>query len=146
MTYAVRPATEKDIPSCIAIQRNDGFPHQYYLTAARLQRLFARREQFFLAEDRGVPVGFGSVDCEIRAQVHFICVDQAHIRKGIGRSLMRRCLDYAQQAGCRRVFSYVEAQSSKESFLERMGFHRVGFYKDRYGNGVDASIWEISLG
>lgn len=145
MTYHIRPATEMDIDSCLAVQRNDGFSHQYYLTSERMRKLFFRGEQFFLAEQDGVPVGFGSVDCEVRAQVHFICVNQAYKRKGIGSGLMRRCLEYAKQAGYSRACTFVESNSSKEPFLEKMGFHKVGFYNDRYGNGVDASIWEISL-
>lgn len=145
MTHTIRPATEQDIASCIELQRKDGFPHQYYLTPERLQGLFARGEKFFVAEHAGVPVGFGSVNCEIRAQVHFICVDQAYAGNGIGRGIMRHCLDYAVREGCRRAFTFVEAKSTKEPFLMKLGFRRVGYYSDRYGNGVDASIWEISL-
>lgn len=58
---------------------------------------------------------------------------------------MKCCLDEAKANGCKRACSYVEENSSKEPFLEKMGFHKVGIYKDRYGNGTNASIWEISL-
>ncbi len=140
-----RHAGLSDIPKMIDIQKNDGFPHQYYLTKKRLERLFDRGEQFFVVEQSRNVVGFGSIDCEIRAQVHFICVDKMYSRQGVGRSLMKYCLDEAKQKGCRRACTYVEANSSKEPFLVKMGFHQVGFYKDRYGNGIDATIWEVSL-
>ncbi len=140
-----RRAGLSDIPKLIDIQKKDGFPHQYYLTKKRLERLFDRGEQFFVVEQSDNVIGFGSVDCEIRAQVHFICVDKTYSRQGVGRKLVKRCLDKAKQKGCRRACSYVEANSSKEPFLVKMGFHQVGFYKDRYGNGIDATIWEVSL-
>lgn len=145
MNVSYRKSRRENILAMIAIQKNDGFQHQYYLTSKRLEGLFLRGEQFFLAVSDGTPVGFGSVDCEVRAQVHFICVDKEYSRRGVGRNLMKLCLKEAKQRGCKRVCSYVEKHSSKESFLVRMGFHEVGVYKDRYGNGVDASIWEISL-
>ena len=145
MKFANRKATLDDIESFIKIQKNDGFPHQYYLTRERLKKLFNRGEQFFIAKYNDEVVGFGSVDCEIRAQVHFICVDREYSRQGVGRELMKSCLDEAKDKGCKRACSYVEANSSKEPFLIKMGFHQVGFYKDRYGNGVDASIWEVLL-
>ncbi len=145
MKYTGRRATKRDIPAFIRIQKHDGFPHQYYLTKGRLEKLFDRGEQFYVISIHGTPVGFGSVDCEIRAQVHLICVDAAFAGNGIGRTLMRLCLARAKQRGCKRACSYVEANSSKEPFLVKMGFHQVGLYKDRYGNGVDATIWEIAL-
>lgn len=140
-----RRASLSDIPKLIDAQKNDGFSHQYYLTCERLEKLFKRGEQFFVVEHNGKIVGFGSVDCEIRAQVHFICVDKKYSRQGAGRELIKCCLDEAKDKGCKRACSFVEANSSKEPFLIKMGFHQVGFYKDRYGNGIDASIWEVSL-
>lgn len=145
MIQKCRRATKEDVQSMIRIQKHDGFPHQYYLTEKRLLRLFDRGEQFFVIEKYHEIVGFGSIDCEIRAQVHFICVDNRQARQGIGRRLMQRCLQVAKTSGCKRAYSFVESRSTKEPFLAKMGFHNVGFYKDRYGNGVDASIWEIAL-
>lgn len=145
MKFQVRRAEKTDITSLIRIQKNDGYPHQYYLTEDRLLRLFRRGETFIVVESQGEAIGFGSVDCEIRAQIHFICVDKQHSGKGIGRTLMQACREEAKRHGCKRAFSFVEANSSKEPFLVKMGFFQVGFYKDRYGNGVDASIWEIAL-
>lgn len=45
-----RRAVLSDISMLIDIQKNDGFPHQYYLTRERLEKLFNRGEQFFVAE------------------------------------------------------------------------------------------------
>lgn len=139
-----RRATKKDIPTIIMLQKNDGFPHQYYLTHERLERLFNRGELFFLAAVDGIPAGFASVDCEIRAQAHFLCVDKNYTRRGIGSLLMRTLINEAKERGYTRLYSYVESNSTKEDFLKKFGFVQVGYYKNRYGNGQDASIWEIS--
>ena len=64
--------------------------------------------------------------------------------KGIGRLLMRKLIDEAKKRGYTRLCSYVEANSTKEVFLKKQGFTQVGNYKNRYGNGQDATIWEIA--
>lgn len=141
----IRRATTADIASIITLQESDGYPHQYYLTDERLERLFDRGELFFLATLDGIPVGFASVDCEVRALAHFLCVDKNYTRRGIGSLLMRTLINEAKKRAYARLCSYVEANSKKEVFLQKHGFVQVGYYKNRYGNGQDASIWEIDL-
>ncbi len=145
MNIVIKKLSDENIDECITIQANDGYPHQYYLTSKRIERLIRRGEKFFTAWSANCIVGFCSVDCEIRAYVHFICVDKSFTRCGIGTLLMHTCLDIAKRFGCKQAYTYVEANSSKELFLKKMKFNQVGLYKDRYGNGVDASIWEIRL-
>lgn len=141
----IQQATERDIFTLITLQKNDGFPHQYYLTTERILRLLDRGELFFMATLDGAPIGFTSIDCEIRAQAHFLCVDKRYTRRGIGSLLMRTLIDEASKRRYTRLCSYVEASSTKEVFLQKHGFVQVGYYKNRYGNGQDASIWEVEL-
>lgn len=140
---SIRPATREDIPTFMELQRNDGFSHQYYLNRERLELLFDRGEQFFVATHEGKPVGFASVDCEQRATAHFLCVDQNNKNRGIGSLLMQTLIDEAKKRGFTRLCSYIEASSTKEVFLQKQGFTKVGYHKNRYGNGKDASIWEV---
>lgn len=139
----IRSATKRDTTTLIELQKNDGFPHQYYLTQERLERLFDRKELFFIATREGKSVGFASVDYEQRATAHFLSVDQNNRKNGIGSLLMKTLIDDAKKRGHTRLSSYVEANSSKEIFLEKHGFVQVGYHKNRYGNGQDASIWEV---
>lgn len=141
----LRRATKVDIPTIIMLQKNDGFPHQYYLTHERLERLFGRGELFFLATLDGVTVGFASIDCEIRAKAHFLSVDQRYAHKGVGSMLMKALMDEAKSRGYDRLSVYVEAGSIIKVFLIKHGFVQVGYYKNRYGNGKDATIWEVDL-
>jgi len=145
MKPMIHQGTINDISTYIALQRRDGFSHQYYLTPERLKRLIDRGELFFLAIPEGAPVGFPSVDCEIRSQAHFLSVDKKYARRGIGSMLMKALMNEAKKQGHTRLCSHVEASSTKEVFLQKQGFIQVGYYKNRYGNGVDASIWEIAL-
>lgn len=139
----IRRATKTDITSIITLQENDGYPHQYYLTNERVERLFDHGELFFLAILDGIPVGFASVDCEVRALAHFLCVDKNYTRRGIGSLLMRTLINEAKKRVYARLSSYVETNSKKEDFLQKHGFVKVGYYNNRYGNGQDATIWEI---
>lgn len=45
------------------------------------------------------PAGFSSVDCEIRARVHFLSVDQTFTRRGIGSMLMKTLKNEVQKRG-----------------------------------------------
>lgn len=141
----IRQATKNDIPTLITLQRNDGFTHSYYLTRERLKRLFDRGELFFVARLGRVPVGFASIDCEIRAQVHFLSVDQTFTRRGIGSMLMRTLKNEVQKRGYGHLSVYVDAGAAIEVFLKKNGFVQVGYYKNRYGKGKDATIWEVDL-
>lgn len=141
----IRRATKKDIPTLIHLQNSDGYPHSYYLTSERLARLFDRGELFFLASIGGTSAGFGSVDCEIRAQAHFLSVDRNYARRGIGSALMKTLQNEAKNRGYGRLSLYVDAGSAIEVFLKKHGFVQVGHYKNRYGNGKDATIWEVEL-
>ena len=58
---------------------------------------------------------------------------------------MRRMLDEARGKGYSSAHTYVEADSPKEEFLTKMGFYKVGMYRDRYGKGNDASIWQYLI-
>lgn len=145
MNIVIYQGTVNDISTYIALQRNDGFSYQYYLTPERMKRLFDRGELFFLATLNGIPVGFASVDCEIRAQAHFLSVDRNNARRGVGSMLMKTLMDEAKKRGYGRLSVYVEANSTIEVFLQKHEFIQVGYYKNRYGNGKDATIWEVDL-
>lgn len=141
----IRRATKADIMSIITLQENDGFPHPHYVTPDRLLRLFRRGEVYFLAILNGVTVGFASIDYEIRAQIHYLSVHRDYWRKGVGSMLMKTMIDESKSRGYDRISVYVQAESPIEIFLEKKGFVKVGYYKNRYGNGKDVTIWEVDL-
>lgn len=141
----IRKASQNDFAAIIAIQKNDGYDHHYYLTVDRLKRLRRRGEVFFVAIVDGQLAGFAGVDFEQRARLHFLCVLTQYQKRGIGSALMRRMLRETVGRGHKSAHSYVESPSSKEVFLAKQGFAKVGFYQDRYGLNKHASIWQIQL-
>ena len=141
----IRPANKNDFSSFISIQKQDGFPHAYSLQKSRLQKLFDRGELFFVAIYKNKPIGFASVDCEIRARIHFLCVDKQYTGNGIGSMLMKTILQEVQKQGYHTAHTFVEKKSSKEVFLQKHSFQLIGVYHNRYGPNKDATIWEIQL-
>ena len=141
----IRYATPEDIKYLRLIQSNDGFEHVYYLNKDRLENLFKRGEVFLIAFIGEKPVGFGSIDFEIRARLHFLSVDISVKGKKVGASLMLRMLDECKQRGYKFAHTYVEVNTNKEDFLVKFGFKNIGIFKDRYGKGLDSSIWQKDL-
>ena len=139
----IRRATKADIPTIITLQENDGFPHPHYVTTERLLRLFHRGEVYFLAVLNGITVGFISIDYEIRAQIHYLSVHRDYWRKGVGSMLIKTVIDESKSRDFDRISVYVQAESPIEIFLEKKGFFKVGYYKNRYRNGKDVTIWEV---
>ncbi len=134
-----------DVPSMIEVNQNDGFVHAYALPAERLENLFLRGESFVVAKHDEKIIGFGSIDCEIRARIHFLSVRKDYSGIGVGTAIMKALLDLARSKGYKKVHTIVESKSTKEIFLKKMGFTEIGFYKDRYALGKDASMWETVI-
>lgn len=141
----VREGGIDDIEAMRTIQRNDGYEHAYYLEPDRLEKLLKRGETFFLAYFDGKPIGFSSVDFEVRARLHFLSVLETESKRGVGSALMRTMLEESRRRGYKSAHTYVEANSTKEDFLRRFGFDNIGKFGNRYGQGKDATIWSIDL-
>ncbi len=138
-------AKETDLNLMIEIQKDDGFLHSYYLTSTRLSRLFRRGELFYLVYRSGNPVGFCSLDCEIRCQIHFFSIIQKYTHQGIGSEMLKFMLLEVKKNGYQEVHVFVEQSSPVENFLVKRGFLKVGFYKDRYGASKNANIYNYKF-
>lgn len=141
----IRKASPKDFNSLIKIQKRDGFIHAYYLSKKRLQKLFDAGELFFIAYLENKPVGFVSVYIEIRARMHFLSVKQEVARGGIGSFLLERIISESKKYKVKLLYVYTEANSDIEGFLEKKGFEKVGYFKNRFGDGRDANIFSYKL-
>jgi len=142
----IRKATSKDLNIILRIQKNDGFKHAYYLTRDRFERLLNRGEVFYLAEkETGGPLGFMSIDCEVRAKLHLSSVHKKYQNKRVGTTLLNYVVSRVKSRGYKRIYVYTEIASPAENFLLTRGFEKAGYYKDRYGEGRDANILELDL-
>ena len=141
----IRKATIKDIDLIIDIQKRDGFTHSYYLNRKRLKELFKRGEIFFIAFLDKKAVGFASVYIEIRARLHFISVIKEHSKKGIGSLLMQKVINEAKRRGKKMMYVYTEKNSPVERFFIKNGFKKVGYFKNRFGEGKHGNIFSLYL-
>lgn len=135
----------QDFDTMIEIQKNDGFEHSYYLTKERLEKLAQRGEEFFIVHLDNSPVAFASIDMEVRAILHFFCVDKDSAKKGIGTELLKKAVQEAANQNFDKIHTFVEIDSPVEHFFTKNGFEKVGFYKNRYGDGKDSNILERKI-
>jgi GNAT superfamily N-acetyltransferase len=103
-------------------------------------------EIFFLALSDGRPVGFTSVDFEIRANLHFMSVLKDEQGKGIATLLLKTVIDEVLKRNYNYIITFTEKDGTNlNNFLKKRGFEEVGFHKDRYGKGKDAIIFNLNL-
>lgn len=146
MKTKIKEVNFNDWKKIVTIQKNDGFSHAYYLTKDRIKRLFERGEKFFLAFLGDKPVGFASVDFEIRARLHFLSVIKDFQRKRIGSLLLEKVIKEARKRKFKKIYIITEKSARKvDRFLRKKGFRRVGYHKNRFGKGKDGIIWELEI-
>ena len=96
---------------------------------------------------RDTVIGYTSVwilDGEL--QVNKIAVDAAQRGRGFGRLLMRRLLELAAQAHCRRVTLEVRPGNAvARALYADLGFVEVGRRVDYYGPGEAAILMRLDL-
>lgn len=81
-----------------------------------------------MSDDRNIAANTPEVDGEIA----FFAVDAAYRRKGIGKALMSRFIDYAKKKGARRVSVYTTDPGSDWGFYERYGFRKHSSFRDGF--------------
>lgn len=144
--YKTRIAKEDDFASILHVQKNDGYEHSYYLDKERYDNLLDRGEVFYLLEyDMQSIVGFVSVDYEVRAKLRFFSVSKKHQGVGIAAKLLEIVRNEAKRKGYKSVYCYTETNSPLRAFLMHQGFKNVGYYKNRYRKGRDASILQLDF-
>lgn len=147
LSIGLRKATVEDCDAIMVVQKNDGYPHSYYLTKERLQKLFDRNEEFYVvtAQD-GRIIAFFAVNVEIRAHLHFFSVHKDFQRRHIGSYIMRQLLDGKMLGDARVLYAYVDEGAEKiRKFLIQNGFEEAGYYRNRFGPNKNAIIMEHRL-
>ncbi len=116
--YLIRPATEADLPSVLALLRP--FVEQRKLLRRTRAETAALLVTGFVAECEGEVVGFSSVEIYSKklAEIQCLAVKEGHQGQGLGSDLVRHCVDLARDRGVMEVM----AISSSEKFLTNLGF------------------------
>jgi GNAT superfamily N-acetyltransferase len=108
---------------------------------------------YYVAEDDGNPAacggwtpdrpGSGEI-VEGVAHVRHFATHPAHVRKGIARLLLERCLSEAALAGFRLMKS--NATFRGEPFYAAAGFRRIGLIEVEMGQGISLPAVEMERG
>ncbi len=142
----IRPMDEGDLQEVLTIERLS-FPSPW--TAGAFRAEMAPPGFAFVSEREGRVVGY-IVFRLILQEVHILnlAVDPLHRRGGIGRQLLRFCIDVCSSQGA--VVFWLEVREGNLpaiSLYRRMGFavrgRRPGYYRD---TGEDALLMELFLG
>ncbi len=88
-----------------------------------LNDLYEGIRDFFIYEDEGIIKGICALHIlwEDLAEIRSLAVKEEHQRIGIGKSLVKRCLNDARQIGVKRVF----ALTYQPDFFKKLGFQEI---------------------
>jgi amino-acid N-acetyltransferase len=97
--------------------------HQLMLARSRAE-LYESMRDFFVAEDSsGEVVACGGLEIawDDLAEVKSLAVDERRQRQGLGRRIVKACLDEAADLGIKRVFSL----TYQVDFFKTLGFKQI---------------------
>lgn len=92
------------------------------------------RKEFYVAEDGGEIIGFGTLNLKGR-EVEAVYVDPAAIRRGVGLKLLRTLEERAREGGLESL--HLCASLNAVEFYERAGFARQRDTSHRLANNVE---------
>jgi RimJ/RimL family protein N-acetyltransferase len=161
VAFTVRAATPGDAAALVALARAIGGEPEGWLIAddswrgPRDERRYLKAVQrhphaaVFVAEAAGEIVGRLSIARDPHPASHHVAdlglmVAAAHRRRGIGRALLARAVDWASEAGVRKLELHVFPYNTAAIALyESFGFEREGYRHAHYRRGtgyVDAIL------
>ena len=141
-----RPLTQIDLVPVFAIEKSaygkDGW------TMAQLKEEYAGTDRMYVAgEFSGELIAYaGVVNLAGTADVLTLTVADGHRRKGIGRELLRRLIDWARTQKCEAIMLEVRVGNEEAIPLyESFGFIEISRRKDYYGPGKTAIVMRKEL-
>ena len=149
----IRRAREKDAEAVGRVHRNAirGLARGHYTdeqieawSGPRPQAHFGdviRGKEFYVAEEGGEVVGFGSLNVGA-GEVDAVYVAPAAAGRGVGMKLLRAVEGRAREAGLKRL--RVEASLNAVGFYERAGYELQGTGAHRLWNGIELPCAHMS--
>jgi phosphinothricin acetyltransferase len=161
----IRPSTEADVPSMIAIYSHH-VQHglgEYEMEPLHPEDLKRRRKNMLrhrlphlVAESDGAVVGYAyAVPFRKRPAYrytvkHSIYVHPDHLHAGVGRRLLPALIEACADAGYRQMIAYIDgANRASIQLHEGHGFRRVGMLPDvgfKFGRWTDTILLQRALG
>ena len=130
MDALIRPAQERDAAEIARLASQLGYPATEAKIRSRLQRLLTSSNDLVLvAESESRAVGWihgvlsQLLESEFRVEIGGLIVDEKFQRRGIGRKLVQRIEEWANERGAREVS--VRCRTTRleaHKFYESLGF------------------------
>jgi tRNA threonylcarbamoyl adenosine modification protein YeaZ/ribosomal-protein-alanine acetyltransferase len=141
-----RPMTQLDLVPAFAIEKAS-YGHEAW-TMAQFKEEFAGKDRMYVvAESAGVLIAYaGVVNLAGTADVLTVTVADGHRRKGIGRELLRRLIDWSRTQKCEAIMLEVRVGNEEAIPLyESFGFIEISRRKDYYGPDKPAIVMRKEL-
>lgn len=153
-SVVVRPATEDDFAEALDLyslvaEEAVWIGAEAPVDRVRLlkkwkRRLADGREAFFIAEVQSAIVGLATMDWVGASELGML-VDQKMRGRGVGKALLRACLDWARVAGVHKIELKVWPHNEAAIALyEGFGFEKEGYLKRHYRRRSGA-IWDCII-
>ena len=141
-----RPMTQLDLVPAFAIEKSS-YGHEAW-TMAQFKEEFAGKERMYVvAQKAGEIIAYaGVVNLAGTADVLTVTVADGYRRKGIGRELLRRLIDWSRTQKCEAIMLEVRVGNEEAIPLyESFGFIEISRRKDYYGPGKPAIVMRKEL-
>jgi len=141
-----RPLTQPDLVPAFVIEKSAYGKEAWSM--AQLKEEYAGKERMYLAaEFGGELISYAGVaNLGGIADVLTLTVAETHRRKGIGRELLRRLIDWARTQECEAIMLEVRVGNEEAIPLyTSFGFIEISRRKDYYGPGKTAIVMRKEL-
>jgi ribosomal-protein-alanine acetyltransferase/tRNA threonylcarbamoyl adenosine modification protein YeaZ len=141
-----RPMNQLDLVPAFSIEKNAYGKEAW--TMAQLKEEFAGKDRMYVVgEFGGELIAYaGVVNLAGTADVLTLTVADEHRRKGIGRELLRRLIDWSRTQKCEAIMLEVRVGNINAIPLyESFGFIEISRRKDYYGPGKTAIVMRKEL-
>jgi ribosomal-protein-alanine acetyltransferase len=141
-----RPMNQLDLVPIFSIEKSAYGKEAW--TMAQLKEEFAGKDRMYVVgESLGEVISYaGVVNLAGTADVLTLTVADGHRRKGIGRELLRRLIDWSRTQKCEAIMLEVRVGNEKAIPLyESFGFIEISRRKDYYGPGKTAIVMRKEL-
>ena len=141
-----RPMNQLDLVPAFSIEKNAYGKEAW--TMAQLKEEFAGKDRMYVVgEFGGELIAYaGVVNLAGTADVLTLTVADEHRRKGIGRELLRRLIDWSRTQKCEVIMLEVRVGNEEAIPLyESFGFIEISRRKDYYGPGKTAIVMRKEL-
>lgn len=117
----IRKARIKDIKQMQALINN--FARNNVMLPRSLNELYEHLRDFFVYEHKGKILACCAlhISWDDLAEIKSLAVDKKHQKKGVGKDLIKVCMDEAKELGARRVF----ALTYIPNFFRKFGFKKI---------------------